>query len=346
MRLGLTFSGMDPMGTMMEFLPRAEAAGIGTVFFAEHVEHRDALVGAAAFLGVTERMRAVPTALSPYLRHPMMTAMAAATLNEAFPGRVVLMYGAGAPAGLEELGMRMTRPLRTIREAVEATRLLFSGETVHYDGEIFPLRSARLSVRPDPPVPIHLAAVGPEMLRLAGEIADGVCLSAACTPAYYRWAIERVLEGARRTGRKREDIEISAFLLCALGEDREEAMEAARGRLLFLFGSRCLDPYMEVMGAKLDLDGITGAMNDGDWERARTLIPDEVVAQHAVAGHEEECRAGLASFAETGLDLLVLRPLAKTPALWGGLLKIIGGGQNGAGGKSRNFKARLEEARS
>jgi alkanesulfonate monooxygenase SsuD/methylene tetrahydromethanopterin reductase-like flavin-dependent oxidoreductase (luciferase family) len=133
-------------------------------------------------------------AVSPHIVHPVQIAMAAATLDELAPGRVVLCLGTGAPRDLADAGLEPRRPLRALRESLELTRLLLAGETVHYDGEVFrahghALASGRRAV------PIFLAASGPQTLALAGAAADGVLLSNASSVEFVRWPSTRWKQG-------------------------------------------------------------------------------------------------------------------------------------------------------
>jgi hypothetical protein len=94
--------------------------------------------------------------------------MAAATLDEFFPGRVQLCFGMGSPLELEAAGVVAEQPLRTLRETLELSRQLLSGAAVDYQGQRFRISGRHLAMG-SRPVPLWLAASGPQMLRLAGE---------------------------------------------------------------------------------------------------------------------------------------------------------------------------------
>ena len=130
-------------------------------------------------------------AMSPYTVHPVYATMAAATLDEFFPGRVKLCYGMGAPRDLEAAGIIAEQPLRTLREALEISRRLLSGEIIDFKGERYHVAGRRLATGARQ-VPLWLAASGPRMLELAGEIADGVVISAGTSPAFVRASLDHV----------------------------------------------------------------------------------------------------------------------------------------------------------
>ena len=119
--------------------------------------------------------------------------MAAASLDELFPGRVLLCLGAGAPGDLAAAGIESTKPLATLRETIRVCRLLLSGGGDHA-GEIYKVTGRRLP-NPTDRVPIVLAASGEKMLELAGSDADGVLISAATSPAFIQWCLAQVSRG-------------------------------------------------------------------------------------------------------------------------------------------------------
>src|SRR5258708_37258360 len=118
--------------------------------------------------------------------------MAAATLDEYFPGRVKLCFGVGAPRDLEAAGLVADHPLGTMREAIGVARALLSGETVDFKGERFRVSGRRLASGARE-IPIFLAASGPQMLELAGAAPDAVHVTSPPLSACIRG--RRVLVG-------------------------------------------------------------------------------------------------------------------------------------------------------
>ena len=92
-RIGVSYDGMTPLADARAMAQEAEAAGVGSFWLAEHLGYRESIVSAMAVLATTERLSVIPTALSPFMARPMVTAMALATLAEAAPGRVALALG-------------------------------------------------------------------------------------------------------------------------------------------------------------------------------------------------------------------------------------------------------------
>src|SRR5690606_21817769 len=101
--------------------------------------------------------------------------------------------------------------LALMRDYLTTVRGLVAGQEVDYQGEVITLRGMTLGITPPPQTPVYLGALGPEMLRLAGELADGVCLN-WCTPEQIAWSRERIAEGARRVGRDPASVKVVEYI--------------------------------------------------------------------------------------------------------------------------------------
>ena len=193
--IGIAMDGRAPIADIPAQARAAEEGGASTLWIACHLFLRDPITTAAIALGATSRIKVALMAMSPYSVHPVFTAMAAATLDEMYPGRVILSLGAGAPADLKAAGIEATKPLATLTEAIAVSRALFAGELVKFEGKRLQVQGRRL-VNGGRRIPIVLAASRPNMLALAGEASDGVLISAATAPAFVRACLEQVEAGA------------------------------------------------------------------------------------------------------------------------------------------------------
>ena len=191
LRIGVSFDGFAPYHEAITFAREAVEAGASSLWMADHLGYRESIISSLGLAMSTDVM-VVPTAVSPYLRHPMPTAMQMATLAEAAPGRAALAIGIGNPLFLGEAGESPDRPVRVIREFVEALRDLWSGEAVHYEALRFRLNGARMMFTPPKPIPIYLAPMKEQMLQLAGKIGDGVVLSAGLSVESVRRSLKHV----------------------------------------------------------------------------------------------------------------------------------------------------------
>src|SRR4051812_23265018 len=197
----LSFDGSEAPEKLRAMVEVADRGGVSTIWLASHLFQREPIATAAVALGGSGKVNIALMAMSPYSVHPLYATMAAATLDEYFPGRVTLCFGVGAPRDLEAAGIAAEHPLGTMREAIALSRALLSGESVSFKGERFRVSGRRLA-NGARQIPIVLAASGPQMLELAGSSADGVLISAATSPAFVRWTLDLVRKGEAAAGRR------------------------------------------------------------------------------------------------------------------------------------------------
>ncbi len=163
---------------------------------------------------------------------PALLASTFSTLDDLAPGRVILGIGAWWDPLARKVGVDRAKPLKAMREIVEAVRLLLANETVTYEGEFVHFDGVELDYvhqeRRPKDVPIYIGATGMQMMELTGEIADGVVLNYLVSPAYNATALEHLARGAAKAGRAVDAIDRPQLVVCSLDEDRERALDAAR----------------------------------------------------------------------------------------------------------------------
>jgi probable F420-dependent oxidoreductase len=191
-------------------------------------------------------------------------------------------------------------PVTRLREYIESLRAIWrcweTGGKLDYQGRhySFTLMTPEFSPGPTglPMVPVSVAAVGPDMLRMAGRVCDGARLHGFCTRAYIEnVALKRVEEGMAQAGRKREEIEISGGGFIATGPDDESVakmMDWVRYRVGFYGSTRTYWPVWEQhdlvdLGAKLHRMSL-----DGQWDKLAGEISDDVVRLFAAVGRHDE----------------------------------------------------------
>ncbi|MCK8785689.1 LLM class flavin-dependent oxidoreductase [Roseomonas sp. NAR14] len=312
-RLGAAFEGRAPLAAIPALARAAEAGGAGTLWIASHLFLRDPITTALVALQATERLRVALMAMSPYAMHPVHIAMAAAALAELHPGRVVLCLGSGAPADRVAAGIEAPHPLAGLRDAVLMCRGLLAGETVRHEGRVFRLGGQRALVNGGTgggaTVPVVMAASKPRMLRLAGEVADGVLLSAGASEPFVRQCLDIVAEGAAGRPVARIGLVYAAHVAADGVPDagaREAALAPVRRRLAFILRGEHHAGNLAAAGSVLDQAALMALTQAGDWEGGMRLITDAVVARHAAAGTPAEIAAAVASYRRAGLDEVAL----------------------------------------
>jgi 5,10-methylenetetrahydromethanopterin reductase len=300
--LSLSYDGGDPPERLRDIAEIADAGGLANVWLACHLFRREPIACAAATLAATRRAGIVLMAMSPYTVHPVYAAMAAATLDEYFPGRVQLCFGVGAPRDLEALGIAREHPVQTLREALAVARALLAGETIAFAGERYRISGRRLAMGAHP-LPLWLAASGPQMLALAGEAADGVVISAGTSPEFIRWCLDSVRRGEERAGRR---IRKAALVLCSVDGEPKVARDRVRRPLGYVLRGQHHAHNLALAGTRLDQAALANAFEREDWDGVAAAITDEVLARHSASGTPAQARAAFAAYHAAGLDEIIV----------------------------------------
>lgn len=313
MRLGVYFDGFTTASEIIDVSVQAEAAGADSMWFAQHMGYRDAQIMAAAVAGATRSSKLVPTAITPYLWPSWPTAMTLATLHELAPGRIQIAVSVGNLLNLGECGRGPVKPVRVIREYVENIRALLLGEAVRSDGEIETLRGAHMEFAKGLNIPIYIASTGPQVMKLAGQIGDGILLSAGLTHAYTRRCLEAVEAGARQAGRDPNAVRKAGFINLNISEDGKAAKAALLHKLAFLFRSRGHSENIKSSNLDIDHQAIIDALSRRDLDAATRLLPEAAATRFGVAGTPAECRAQLEVYLTIGLSEPIIE-VSGTPA--------------------------------
>ncbi len=308
---GLSFDGSETPEALRAMVYAADQGGAATAWLASHLFQREPIASAALTLANTKNIRIALMAMSPYSVHPVYATMAAATLDEYFPGRVKLCFGVGAPRDLEAAGLKAEHPLGTMREAIGVARALLSGEMVDFKGERFQVSGRRLA-HGARDIPIFLAASGPQMLELAGAAADGVLISAATSPAFIRWTLDLVRKGEQAAGRR---IQKTALVYVSADRDGKVARDRLRRTLGFILRGGHHARNLEMAGTTLDQKALAIAYTAEDWDTVNALVTDEVVRNHSASGTPDQVRAAFAAYEEVGIDEIVASGLGDAAQL-------------------------------
>ena len=308
MRVGLCFDGFYSIQETIELARAADEAGMHSLWMSDHLCFRDSLTTSMALLASTKRIKVAAAPMSPYSRNPIITAMSIATMDEFAPGRVIASPGTGNAAALKEAGMESPHPLQTMREYVEILRRYLKGEAVKFHGKIFQINGAKMGFAPARAIDMYITAVRPLMLRLGGEIGDGVLLSGGCSPGYIARCVEEIKTGAEKAGKTLKQCDVAGFVTAAVSNDPKEAVEANKLFLAYIFRNVHHADNIRLGGGTVDQEGLATAVAKRDWEAAKQFISDEIVYAHSIVGTPADCRKQLESFVVGGLSLPILLP--------------------------------------
>jgi 5,10-methylenetetrahydromethanopterin reductase len=308
MRVGLCFDGFYSIQEMIELAQLADEIGMDSIWMSDHLCFRDSLTTSMALLASTQKIKVAAAPMSPYSRNPIITAMSIATMAEFAPGRVIASPGTGNAAALKEAGMDSPHPLQTMREYVEILRRYLKGETVNFHGKMFQVNGAKMGFVPSVPIKMYITAVRSRMLQLAGEIGEGVLLSAGCAPGYIRKCASEIAAGAVKGHKTAANVDVAGFVTAAVSDSAKEAIEANKHFLAYIFRNVHHAENIRLGGGTVDQEGLAAAVGKRDWEAAKKFISDEVVFAHSVAGTPSDCAKQLEAFTKGGLDLPVVLP--------------------------------------
>jgi alkanesulfonate monooxygenase SsuD/methylene tetrahydromethanopterin reductase-like flavin-dependent oxidoreductase (luciferase family) len=213
-----------------------------------------------------------------------------------------------------EHGVPYAMPLTRVRETVELIRRLARDSRVRFHGETVRVENFDLWFTPHRGAfPIYVSAVFPKMTALCGEIADGIILirSTLATAARIR---SHLAEGARRVGRQPGEVTVVSLLPTAVGETRQQAIEALRPGLAFYAGffpryNRLIAEH----GFAAEAGAIAAAWGRGDRNAAERAVSDALIHATSIAGTSQHCRERVEAYRQSGIDLPIVSPFARGP---------------------------------
>jgi 5,10-methylenetetrahydromethanopterin reductase len=315
--MALYVQDAHPIREAMAFVQRAEELGFAAVWQADSRLVREATVPMAAFAATTSRIAVGSGVIDIWSRNPARLASVLSTLDDLAPGRVLAGLGAWWDPLAAKVGITRDRPLRVMREVVEAVRALlrcdgpvtYDGVHVHLDGvELDYVHQERRAKE----VPVYVGATGMQMMALAGEIADGAVLNYLVSPAYNERALAALAEGADRAGRTLDDVDRPQLVVCSLDDDRERALDRARELVTQYLGQQ---PHIgKASGVDQSLlddiaEELTWPATPEQIRKAMALVPDEVVQMLTASGTADECRAKVREYVASGCTSPILYPL-------------------------------------
>ncbi len=299
MELGVQLFPKAPVRTLVALARRAEAIGYRAAWVADEGFTQDPYVALTAIASETATLRLGTGITNPYTRHPAVTAVAMASLDAYSGGRAFLGLGAGGMLALAAMNVDRQSPVGRCRETIAVCRALWRNEAVTHDGRAFHLANARLHFAARP-IEIWVGGRGPNILQMAGELADGALLNGVP-----HFDLERVI-GLIRQGAASAARRVRLAYGVYLVPDRA-TLEAVRPFFTF----RLVDSPPEVrkaLGVSEDLVATLRAeIAAKGFEAAARHVSDEVVEQFVLMGDRRAIARRLGEMAARhGFDQLAL----------------------------------------
>ena len=285
--------------------------------------HRWAASRQVAPEGLTTGISVSPVAL----RTPIGLAMAGGTLSALTGGRFILGIGSGGiyrASGRRAFGLGHASTLDVMRDYLTTLRQLVAGRRVTYEGPVVSLHGVELGIKPPPGTPVYLGALGPKMLHLGGEHADGVALN-WCTSQQVEWSRERVADGAGSAGRDPAEVKIAEYIRVCVDDDMDAARRAlARATIGYALGPQGGGERTRRLGYRAHFErmGFGPTLAELDRMRDKGASADDMADSFPV---DELRRVGYFGSADgaaeafrrlsQGLDTAIVRVVAAKPSV-------------------------------
>jgi alkanesulfonate monooxygenase SsuD/methylene tetrahydromethanopterin reductase-like flavin-dependent oxidoreductase (luciferase family) len=297
------------LGEAIERVKLAESLGYESVYVT-HIAGRESLTVLTAYALSTSRIRLGTGVVPIYTRTPATMAQTAATVDELSGGRLTLGLGVSHRPVVEGwYGQTIDHPVAEMREYASIVRAIVRGEDPPR-GEKWQTGFHLVGLDPRPGLPIYIAALSPAMLRLAGEIADGVLLW-LCNPRY----IEEVVIPEVRAGRERAGLTLEGFdvvpaVPAALTDDPRGAYAAMRKDLIPYFGLPFYRKMIERTGFASDIEAYDRA--SGDLEAMQAAVSEGFLDELTAVGDESALSASVERYREAGASSPCIGPIPRT----------------------------------
>lgn len=308
--LSLGVTSLAPIGKIRRIASLAEHSGVYGMWIGEDIGR-----GSDVFVQASAAMLTAPTTnvgigvTSPMVRNISTIARAAAALAEIDPGRFGLGLGVGGLQDLARLGLTVEKPFMMMKDAVHALRRIWAGETLTLQGENFDLRQFLVRYQSRFNVPLYLGVRGPKLLRLAGQIADGVILSGPM--AYLKKALEIVRTGAIGRGtRSRPRIVVWLPTLVVRKRKDQDLARAVAATVIADTPAKVLE-MAEI--SETAVESVRRTARERGYPAASSYVTEELLNSFTISGNARHVSQVLQSLAELGADEVVFGPPFGTP---------------------------------
>jgi 5,10-methylenetetrahydromethanopterin reductase len=317
LRTGLLMLPAYAPARLADLAGLAESTGFDDFWLADERFFREVYACLTLCALRTRRIRLGPCVTDPYSRHPALTAMAIATLDEISGRRALLGIGAGV-SGFRELGIDASRSAVAIREAVAVIRALLGGKTVTVKGREVSLTDGRLDFTPArADLPVFVASQRAGGCRVAGRVADGAVMQGAVAAPLVRFLRETVHGAAREAGRDPAAVDLVARLNVCIHDDRRVARDTMRPTLVRSLSAQRPD-FFTFATAGLTVpaglrDKVLALPYTHEAAPLRALapeVPDAFVDACTLTGPPEVIAPEVVRLARSGITEVMVYPLA------------------------------------
>jgi len=319
MKISIASLGAEPGPRYLEQVKLAERLRFHAFFHNDKKWARDLFARLGAATQVTSRIGLGTSVIDPYTRHPALMAQACATLEELAPGRVRVVMGSGSH--FETLpGYGNGKPVAALREATQLMRALWAGEKITLDGQVVKFKDGALDWKPSTAPPLYIASRGPQILKLAGEIADGILIGSFATAPGIAYAKQHILAGLATAKRGWSDIRMCSWIYVSVLDRADEPVpEGIRRGVSFAFWSsrKVLSEMADALAPDISPE-FRKFIHEAphEWSpqimaELRRLIPRGIIDSLAVVGTAEQIVERLRTLEAAGIQEVIIWPFPK-----------------------------------
>jgi 5,10-methylenetetrahydromethanopterin reductase len=315
-RVALYLQDAHDLRQGLEYVKYAEKRGFEAVYQAESRLVRDAIVPMAAYAAVTEKLKIGSGVINNWTRNIGLLAATFLTLDDLAPSRIICGIGAWWDPLAKNVGIDRSKPLTAMKETITILRRLLNMERVTFHGEFVHVDGIELDVvhgRREPRnVPIYIGATGDQMMEMTGEIADGVVMNYCVPPEYNHKAIELLEKGAKKAGRKLDDLDRPQLVVCSVDKDHDKAIDTSRELLTQYLAQQ---PHIaKASGVSPDI--VKSIQSILGWpatyeqiQKAKHFVPDELILRITASGTPDEAKVKVKEYIKNGCTCPILYPV-------------------------------------
>ena len=313
MKIGMMLGFEDSIKTITTIAHEAERAGIDSLYTVD--AGRSATITAAAVINATQHSQVGTYIVNAYAREPWMTGIEARDLNEISEGRFVLGVGTGNLHFNDlYMGIDSSRSRAKMRDFLEIVRAVVTGraaERVRYQGDVHRIRWRATWDPASPTLPVYLSASGPKMVRLAGEVSDGVGIGIMSSVEFVRDIVKpNARSGAEDVGRDPDALVFPTAATISINQNVEAARDASRAAICKLYHPiphPYYDSQLRQLGFNEFADQAERLMPLGKITETMALVPDDVVDSMTITGDLEQCAARIKEYEGVADELILAR---------------------------------------